>query len=456
MADRVRILLPIDKMKGTGPIMNVLVISIALRVMICCLVFAFFVFLPLKSRYRYSNLKTGALILLLSLITTAITVFFFISGVWFYKFSTLGILLWLVSAVLIFHLTIRGSHFEIFFIVLVVLNLYVNIIAIAKIISEVLQVMNPAIQSAIAAGVLIAYIPLLWFLMFKLYKQVIEFNISFSFWKYIWIIPALTYFVFFIKFVKDYWIKNAPIGTGDIVFSILWSFTTYVLFVVTLLMLIQAYKGITAEEKNQMIASQLRMQEIQYQRMLEQIEETARLRHDLRHHLISIGGFAENGDLPGLKGYLAELIPETSLNDKISVCQNHVSDVILQYYTGMAKKCGTKVSLTTDIPEFVSVSDIDLCMIFGNLMRNALEACEEQKEGEKTIDVRAEMKGSQMAVMIRNSYTNEVRIENGEFSSTKHEGKAIGLSSVKRVVEKYQGSMKVDYEQGQFCVCLFL
>lgn len=436
--------------------MNVLIISTALRVVVCCAVFAFFVFIPLKSRFRYDSLNTAVLVALLVLITTAITVLFFIHNVFFSKYSSLGIVLWLVSAILIFCLTVKGSYFEILFIVLVVLNLYVNIIAIVKIINNALSITDPVIWTLITIAVLAAYVPLLWVLMFKLYKQVIEFDISLPFWKFIWIIPALTYLIFFVKIINDYWMHTEHAGTGDIVFSILWSFTTYAFFAVALQMLIQAYKGITTEEENKLIASQLRMQEAQYKRMLEQIETTARIRHDLRHHLISIGAFAEDNDLTGMKRYLADLIPDPSLDEPLSVCQNHIADVILQYYAAMAKNCGTEVKIRADIPQSIPVSDLDLCIILGNLMRNALEACEEQKDTPKRIKVRAGMKGRQLAVIIENTYINEVLIQGDEYKSTKHEGKAIGLSSVKRVVEKYQGILKIDWSNGLFRVYLFL
>lgn len=97
--------------------------------------------------------------------------------------------------------------------------------------------------------VLAAYTPLHWLLMAKLYKQVIDIRLTLSFWKYIWIIPALTYLIFYVKIVKDYWIVSGHTGPGDVVFIILWSFTTYAFFYVTLQMLIQSCKGITAMQQ---------------------------------------------------------------------------------------------------------------------------------------------------------------------------------------------------------------
>lgn len=86
-----------------------------------------------------------------------------------------------------------------------------------------------------------------------------------SFWRFIWVIPALTYLVFYVKFISDYWKKPVHMGTGDILFTILWSFTTYALFWVTLQMIIQTHEGISAMEDTKRITMQLEMQKERYE-----------------------------------------------------------------------------------------------------------------------------------------------------------------------------------------------
>ena len=66
-------------------------------------------------------------------------------------------------------------------------------------------------------------------------------------------------------------------------------------------MLFQTYWGITAAQQTKLISSQLRMQEDQYQRMIENVENNARLRHDWRHHLLSIDSFLDNKDMEVLR-----------------------------------------------------------------------------------------------------------------------------------------------------------
>lgn len=299
--------------------MDISTVSIVLRVTFICTIFAFLVFIPLKSRYRYDSMKTALLISSLIGITGLITILFLTSGGLLSQYSNWGIILWICSAIFIFRLTIKGSYLEILFTVLVVLNLYVNIVAIAKIIvSDMKLGISPDVLFALTTVIIfIAYMPLLWNLFFKLYKKVIEFNIYFSFWKFIWIIPALTYAIFYVKIINDYWKNPVQSGTGEIMFSVFWSLTTYIFFWVTLQMLIHAYQGIAAVEQMKSVTSQLRMQEEQYKRLLDYIEKDSRNRHDWRHHLLMISGFAENGELGRLKEYLKKLMPEYAASNEI-------------------------------------------------------------------------------------------------------------------------------------------
>lgn len=433
-------------------------ISIVVRVIICCIVFSFYVFVPFKTRFRFSYGKTALLAAMLTAVTVAVTIFFLTSGLFFYRYSTFGILLWIACAVALFRLAIRGSTYEVLFIVLVILNLYVNIVAIAKVIEGLADLpVSPAVeQTLLVLLVLAAYLPLLWILMVLLYRQVIEFNMKLPFWKYIWLIPALTYMIFLVKIVGDYWKHHIELRAGDVVFIILWSFTSYAFYYVTLQMLVQAYKGVTAMQQAEFAASQMEMQREQYAARVDHIEKTARLKHDWRHHLLIMEGLAENGELDQIKGYLRELIPEYESGEEASICRNHIADVILRHYASLAKSRKITMDIHADISEKTAVSDMDLCVILGNLVENAVEACDMMDSPEKLIIFRAEMKGRQLVVMTKNTYGERVTKREQRFYSTKHEGVGIGLDSVKKVTEKYGGQMKVEYDETYFTVSILL
>ena len=384
------------------------IISTTLRVVVCCIVFAYCLFTPFKSRFRYNNLVTAVLAGLLTAITVVVIVLFLTSGKFLVKYSSFGIVLWIITAVVIFRIAIKGSFFEILFIV----------------------------YALVVIGVLIVCIPLLWILMVRLYKQVVEFEGNFSFWKYIWVIPALIYMIFFVKIVGDYWKAHVPTNGVDITFTVLWAVTTYTFFLVTLLMLIQTYRGITAAQQTKLISSQLRMQEDQYQRMIENVENNARLRHDWRHHLLSIDSFLDNKDMEGLRNYMKALAPEYLAGEDISFCQNPVVNAILMNYYTVASAEGIVVTVKANVRESLNIQDTDLCIVFGNLVENAVEACATREKNPRTIEIKADVEGRQLVLAIRNTYQKAVIFRDKQYYSTKHEGEGMGIASVKRIVEK--------------------
>lgn len=434
------------------------IISTTLRVVVCCIVFAYCLFTPFKSRFRYNNLVTAVLAGLLTAITVVVIVLFLTSGKFLVKYSSFGIVLWIITAVVIFRIAIKGSFFEILFIVLMVLNLYVNIVAIAKVIVNSLSLNLPfsMVYALVVIGVLIVCIPLLWILMVRLYKQVVEFEGNFSFWKYIWVIPALIYMIFFVKIVGDYWKAHVPTNGVDITFTVLWAVTTYTFFLVTLLMLIQTYRGITAAQQTKLISSQLRMQEDQYQRMIENVENNARLRHDWRHHLLSIDSFLDNKDMEGLRNYMKALAPEYLAGEDISFCQNPVVNAILMHYYTVASAEGIVVTVKANVRESLNIPDTDLCIVFGNLVENAVEACATREKNPRTIEIKADVEGRQLVLAIRNTYQRAVIFRDKQYYSTKHEGEGMGIASVKRIVEKNKGVMEIHYDEDNFTVQVML
>lgn len=429
--------------------------NLAIQIVVNCIVFSYFVFIPFKNRFKYSYLKTASLALLLTAITLAIYIFFFTPGLFLAVYSKLGVLLWIVSAILIFRIAIKGSFFEILFIVLVVLNLYVNIVTIAEVIMIKMDLHMEAARTFLELGILAAYIPVLWILMDHLYKQVIEFNVKLSFWKYIWVIPTLTYLIFWVKVVNDYYRNQVRAGVWDIIFVVLWSFSTYAFFCVTLLMLIQTYKGMTAGEQAHVIAAQLKIQEGQYEKLLDNIEQTARLRHDWRHHLLSINGFVEKGNMADLQKYLMELSPKYFTEKETSLCENHIVDVILQHNAAIAKEQGVVMNIEANIDKVLSIPNTDLCIIFGNLIENAVEACTRREE-DKEIVIKAVMKGKQLVLLVKNTYQEKVAFKEDIYYSTKHEGVGIGISTVQNIVGKHKGVIKIKFDENYFKVYVLI
>lgn len=164
----------------------------------------------------------------------------------------------------------------------------------------------------------------------------------------------------------------------------------------------------------------------------------------------------EAEDIKGLKEYVKELIPEYIEGKEISICRNHIADVILRHYAAAAEAAGIRLDISANLSEIPDVSDMDLCIIFGNLLENALEACNGMEDGAGHVEIQAEMRGKQLVLQIQNTYQRDVILKEGKYYSTKHSGVGIGLSSVEKVVDKYHGIMRVSFDGIIFKVQILL
>ena len=119
----------------------------------------------------------------------------------------------------------------------------------------------------------------------------------------------------------------------------------------------------------------------------------------------------------------------------------------------------TDVKILTDVcvPETLEISDFDIAAILANLLDNSVRALKEMKE-EKSLSVKINYKQGRLNINIVNSYEGKLNFTSGKIATTKKDKKrhGLGLISVEETVNKYNGTMQTDYENGRFDVTVSL
>jgi sensor histidine kinase regulating citrate/malate metabolism len=108
-----------------------------------------------------------------------------------------------------------------------------------------------------------------------------------------------------------------------------------------------------------------------------------------------------------------------------------------------------------ELPKIINISDTDLCIIFGNCIENAIEACRRIKS-EKFIKIKSKTINKILSITIDNSFDGSIKKAAGNYLSLKREGEGIGISSVKSVVRKYGESAQFDVKGNIFQVAIIL
>lgn len=211
--------------------------------------------------------------------------------------------------------------------------------------------------------------------------------------------------------------------------------------------------GNIEREKLEKRSQLLEMQAHQFRVLQEYMRQTSRLRHDFRHSVHLLSALAENGDLDSIRAHLSEYGQRLSENVSVSYCSNAALNALFGYYREMADSENIRTDWKIELPEPLTVSELDMTALFGNIMENAVSACAALPEEERYFDLTAEIRhGNSLYVVSTNSFNGKVRKGRDGYHSTKHSGRGTGLASITAVAEKYGGSAQFRNSDKEFFV----
>ena len=166
---------------------------------------------------------------------------------------------------------------------------------------------------------------------------------------------------------------------------------------------------------------------------------------------------ANEGNIDGIRKYLKEVGEKYQLKGSLSYCSNMTVNAVLTFFSIEAQKADIQYDVSIGVPEDIKITKADLSILFGNLLENAVEACQRQTAGERRIQVRGQTTQSTLAVTIDNTYeTAPEKDRRGRFRSMKHSGPGIGTESVKNIVARYNGVINFETKGDLFCVSVML
>ena len=180
-------------------------------------------------------------------------------------------------------------------------------------------------------------------------------------------------------------------------------------------------------------------------------------RHDYRNHIQVMKAHAAAGDLAAIRRYLDELDTDLSTVDTVIKTGNPMTDAILNSKISLARARGIPVTADAHVPVALSIPEVELCIILGNLFDNAIEASLALPEGERGIRVYMDIKGSQLYICFTNfTAGKKLKKLGGRFASTKGEGRGFGLVRMDTVVARHGGWLDRNSEDGAFTTEILL
>ena len=264
-----------------------------------------------------------------------------------------------------------------------------------------------------------------------------------DYWKSVWLIPFIIYFATTIAYPPD-----APVTT---VLQLVAQF----LLVFATVLICRTVAADSMRMKEQIsFSEQFGRQKEHYSALSERVMEMRRLRHDIKHHIDVMKYYIDSDNKDALLEYCKDLIEPYDNDITIPYSGNSAVDGLIYRYTELCQKNKIDFRVSGSLTD-IKISDVDICVLLGNALDNAITACQFVDEG-RYISLSVRKDGGSLAIMMQNSFDGVVVEDNKRILSRKRNNEqGIGLSSMKSVCHKYGGEMEVRYENKTFSVMFY-
>ena len=216
--------------------------------------------------------------------------------------------------------------------------------------------------------------------------------------------------------------------------------TTLLIFCFVVYMMDRINYFLNKQHEDELYRSEMHYKEIYYSEIEKRNEEVHNLKHDLKNKLTGLLYLVEKQDMEHLSEQIGYIFEELEKIDAKSYTKNQVVDSVLRVKMGIAKAQGIRTDVIIRIPEKLHLEYGDIGVLYGNLLDNAIEACMQIPEEDRYIRVENKFVEGNMLLLIQNT---KKPIRNEKLLTTKEDtySHGRGIRSVRRVVEKYNGTI---------------
>lgn len=279
-----------------------------------------------------------------------------------------------------------------------------------------------------------------------------------SFWRTAWLLPCSVTLILLLL-TGD--IRSGTVTISALLARVLLLICMFLISHFMILFIQQLKEQLETNTRNQAMERLLQIQHDQYSMLQARIAENRRARHDFRQHLRVIQDCVKRGDLEDLKSYLAEYEKQFPSHSDHIYCNSYAVNAILAFYADKAENHNIRLDVKIQMSDTPVIPETEFCVLLGNLLENALDACQtgrsESKTSQPFIRVCAIQIGtSTLSITVDNTSVFKPTWINEKLVSTKAAGSGIGTESIRMIAEQYRGDARFDWKDGVFYASVML
>ena len=191
---------------------------------------------------------------------------------------------------------------------------------------------------------------------------------------------------------------------------------------------------------------------MQFTSLNSRILESRQVRKDLRRQIDTMADCLNTKNYDRLRALLMAMRQQFSTT---SYGSNAALSAPLDYFAQIARSRGIRMDIDVELPNEIpeSIYPMDLIVVIGNLLDNALDACKAQKKPDRRISISITQKEQALCFVVENTYELPVRQdENGAYLSSKYDGPGAGLQVVRNITQRYNGELSIAHTNTSFQV----
>lgn len=229
-----------------------------------------------------------------------------------------------------------------------------------------------------------------------------------------------------------------------------------------LILIMYMYDIISRSYVNSFHAQMMERENMYYIKQAEVLRKNSdnirKFRHDMNNHLYVLESLiADDGENVRAKEYLEQMIGKINRVKMYSTSGNVQLDSIVNYKLSEAAEKDINIESDIKLPETLETDMGDMVTILGNILDNAIEAAQ-ISDKDRYIKLNIKYKMGAVFITLKNSYNGRINAKNGVLKTIKSNKieHGIGLNSVQDVVEKYNGEVRMEYDDREFCIRIIL
>ncbi len=211
------------------------------------------------------------------------------------------------------------------------------------------------------------------------------------------------------------------------------------------------------EERLMHVENQLKLQNIHYTELTQKQTNITRIYHDLRNNLISISGYIKAKDYEKIKLEIEKISTGLFKNIQLVDTGDYCLDALIAAKITKINQLGINFKYSIILPSSLRIDSVDFCIIIGNALDNAIEACEKISNIDlRKITIKIMQSGEYVVVVVENS---SIEGDYNKSLVTTKKNKTIhgfGIQSIQFIVKKYNGNVNFEHREKSFILKIII